>query len=147
MPAEIMDTVPLLKRLYDTMAEPVCARHGITRMELDILLFLANNPGYDTANALVRRRGLAKSHVSSSVKTLTARGWLTACYQDGNRKTVHLRLCAAARDAVAEGQATQRRFMAALLDGFSPAELAALDNVLLRMQQNLQAALQEKGTI
>ena len=35
------------KALYSVCMEPVCREHGITRTELDILLFLANNPKYE----------------------------------------------------------------------------------------------------
>ena len=33
-----------VKSLYTNCVEEVCTKHGITRMELDILLFLANQP-------------------------------------------------------------------------------------------------------
>ena len=36
-----------IKALYSKCIEEVCVKHRITRMELDILLFLTNNPRYD----------------------------------------------------------------------------------------------------
>ena len=65
-----------LKRAYDSVFRPVMARHGLTRNEVDVLLFLANNPGRDTAVELVELRGLAKSQVCRSVEALQARGML-----------------------------------------------------------------------
>ena len=50
---EVRTGMDLLKRAYDGALEPVCGRHGLTRMEMDVLLFLANNPEMDTASALV----------------------------------------------------------------------------------------------
>ena len=32
-----------VKTLYSEFVSPVCAKYGLTRIELDILLFLANN--------------------------------------------------------------------------------------------------------
>ena len=54
-------------KLYTRMELEVCARHGLTRLETDILLFLANNPAYDTAKDIVEVRMIAKSHVSASI--------------------------------------------------------------------------------
>lgn len=45
---------------YAQCVKPVCEAHGLTRMEFDILLFLANNPAYDTAADIVRIRMLTK---------------------------------------------------------------------------------------
>lgn len=47
----------LFKKIYDQSLEPVCKKYQLTRMELDILLFLANNPGYDTAKDIIERGG------------------------------------------------------------------------------------------
>ena len=74
MLAEYWESLPLFKRLYQEKLEPVCSEYSLTRMELNILLFLANNPVHDTATDIVEVRHLTKSHVSASVKTLQARG-------------------------------------------------------------------------
>ena len=59
---------------YAQCVKPVCEAHGLTRMEFDILLFLANNPVYDTAADIVRIRMLTKSHVSGALKRLETDG-------------------------------------------------------------------------
>ena len=65
-----------VKTLYSEFVSPVCAKYGLTRIELDILLFLANNTRYDTATDIVEVRFLAKSQVSAAIKNLEARGCL-----------------------------------------------------------------------
>ena len=80
MLSEYWEGLPLLKRLYQEKLEPVCSEYSLTRMEMNILLFLANNPAYDTATDIVEVRHLTKSHVSASVKTLQARGYLQRVY-------------------------------------------------------------------
>ena len=76
-----------VKTLYSEFVSPVCAKYGLTRIELDILLFLANNTRYDTATDIVEVRFLAKSQVSAAIKNLEARGCLRREYQLENRKT------------------------------------------------------------
>ena len=41
---DLWDGLSLFKKIYDQSLEPVCKKYQLTRMELDILLFLANNP-------------------------------------------------------------------------------------------------------
>ena len=86
MLSEYWEGLPLLKRLYQEKLEPVCSESSLTRMEMNILLFLANNPAYDTATDIVEVRHLTKSHVSASVKTLQARGYLQRVYLSGSRE-------------------------------------------------------------
>lgn len=82
-----------IKALYSKCVAGVCTKHGITRMELDILLFLVNNPCYDTATDMIETRFVSKSQVSVSIKLLEKRGYLRKEYVKDNRKTAHLKVC------------------------------------------------------
>ena len=80
----------------------------------------------------MEKRHLAKSHVSAGVDSLVSRGLLERSRQDGNRKTIHLRLTGQAEPIIEEGRAVQARYGQLLLDGFS---------VLERVGENVDAAL------
>ena len=41
---------------YTGLIDPVCKKYGLTQMEFNILLFLANNPECDTAAQIIRKR-------------------------------------------------------------------------------------------
>ena len=58
----------IVTSFYSQCVKPVCEKYGLTRMEFDILMFLSNNPEYNTASDIVRIRLLTKSHVSISLK-------------------------------------------------------------------------------
>ena len=131
------------KMLYSKFVSAICQRHGMTRAELDILLFLANNPCYDTAAEIVEIRYLAKTQVSASVKALEQRGMLFREYAHGNRKTVHLKLCEKAMPIVREGQLAQERFLAAILKDFSTCEIEALEDFSRRMQNNIDRLMED----
>ncbi|MBC8545908.1 winged helix-turn-helix transcriptional regulator [Clostridiaceae bacterium NSJ-31] len=138
---EFWNLLSLSKRLYDQSMQPVCEQFGVARMELDVLLFLANNPPYDTAKDIVERRRLTKSHVSTSVNSLIARGYLEPSFQQGNHKTVHLRICPAARELLACGQEAQSRFVASAFAGFRPEEIKEMGVRFGRIAENVRAAL------
>ena len=65
---------------YTGLIDPVCKKYGLTQMEFNILLFLANNPECDTAAQIIKKRAFTKSHVSMSVRSLEERGLLTGEY-------------------------------------------------------------------
>ena len=121
-----------IKTFYSRYVEEVCEKHEITRMELDILLFLANNPMYDTASDIVEVRYLSKSQVSVSIKMLEQRGFLKKAYADHNRKTVHLKIMDA------DGQTAQQAFMAAIFKGIPQKDLDAMKRCTAQMMENIK---------
>ena len=136
-----------IKALYAKCVDASCTAHDITRMELDILLFLANNPRYDTAADIVEIRYLSKSQVSSSIRLLEQRGFIRKEYTSKNRKSAHLKLCDAAADVVRDGQAAQEAFLAILLDGFSPEEMDSMQQYNKRIQHNIRTYLKEENHV
>ena len=66
-----LDTIQLAKKRYAQLLDPLCDTWDLNKTEVDILLFLANNPGLDRAADIVRIRHIAKSHVSLSVGNLS----------------------------------------------------------------------------
>ena len=53
---------------------PLSQRYHLSMREIDVLLFLANNPCYDTARDITEYRGISKSQVSQAVDLLTEQG-------------------------------------------------------------------------
>ena len=132
-------------KLYNGLFGPLLEKYQLTQLEIDILLFLANNPPYDTARDIVEKRHLAKSHVSAGVESLANQGLLERLRRDGNRKTIHLCLTSQAAPIVEEGRAVQLRYGRLLLDGFSEAEREQLFLFLERVGENVDAALSPGG--
>lgn len=133
-----------MKTLYSKCVGRVCKKYAMTRMELDILLFLANNPGYDTAAEIVEIRYLAKSQVSSSIKLLEEKGCLRKEYMPDNKKTAHLKICEAAIPVIADGREAQKKFIAALLKGFAREDIACMKRYTDHMMNNIREYLKEE---
>lgn len=141
---DLWDGLSLFKKIYDQSLEPVCKKYQLTRMELDILLFLANNPGYDTAKDIIERRRLTKSHVSMSLKDLERRDLVQKEYYPGNQKTAHLKLSSASVQMVAEGQQAQKKFFQTVFRDFNPEDVSRMEDYFDRMRKNMQNALKEE---
>ena len=73
---DYFDILGMAKKGYSKLLAPICEEYGLTRNELDVLLFLHNNPEYDRAVDIVNNRGLSKSHVSLSISGLEEKGLL-----------------------------------------------------------------------
>lgn len=133
-----------IKTLYSKCVGVVCVKHRITRMELDILLFLANNPVYDRATDIVEIRYLSKSQVSASIKTLEERGCLRKEYGEDNRKTAHLKICEKALPVIEDGQRAQEKFLEIMLRGLSREEENSLRQYFARILKNINDYLKEE---
>lgn len=136
---EIVAFMYMLKEGYTKAIQPICEKYKLTYAELDVLLFLANNPEYDTATDIVEKRCIAKSHVSASIKTLEARKYLERAFQNNNRRTIHLKICELAKEAIREGQEAQEFFYETVLKGFSKQDREKMQENLLRMLGNMEA--------
>ena len=86
IPTNMWEHQNAIKTLYAKCVGDVCGKHGITRIELDVLLFLANNRQFDTATDIVEVRYLSKSQVSAAVSRMEDCGYLRKEYAQANRK-------------------------------------------------------------
>ena len=130
-----------LRKLYGALFLPLLEEYKLSQLEADILLFLANNPQWDTARDIVEHRHLAKSHVSAGIDRLETRGYLERFPLPGNRKVLHLRLLPPAEPAVERGRALQRQYGQLLLDGLSEEERLQLRRLLDRVAENVDRAI------
>jgi len=137
----LLDMHLKLKRLYDQQLAPVMEKWQLTRMELDVLLFLQCHPQVTTAAQLVQQRALTKSHVSKAVEHLTACGYLTQQRDERNRRRINLTLTDKAAPILEEGRAAQEKFAAILNQGVDPADRDIFFRVARQVSDNVAAAL------
>lgn len=133
------------KTLYERMVLPVCREFGLTYMEFTVLMFLANNPQHDTAAQIVKIRRLTKSHVSVSLKGLQERGLVRGVYFPGNQKTLHLQLTEQAQPVVEAGKTAQKEFGDKLIRGFTPEEVAQLQHLIDKLNENMKQEEEMNG--
>ena len=132
------DTMARAQKGYARLLEPICKQWDLTRNELDVMLFLANNPDYDRAVDIVTHRGLAKSHVSMSVTNLESRGLLERIPDPSDRRTVHLKLTEKAREITDVGCRRQQQFMDYLHQGVTREQLELMKMFAQRVYENIQ---------
>ena len=135
--ADYFDNMLRGKKAYAHMIDPVCKKNKLTRNELDILLFLHNNPSFDRASDIVAKRGIAKSHVSMSVSSLEKRELILRKVDPEDRRTIHLILSPEAHEMAREGRDAQERYFCKLYEGLPPEEIAQWQKIIDKINMNL----------
>ena len=136
---DLLKFVYLLKESYAKAVNPVCVKYQLTFAEFDVLLFLANNPEYDTAKDIVEKRYLTKSQVSISIKSLEERKYLSRRYENNNRRTIHLGICSQAENVIQDGRRAQELFYKTALRGFSQEQVEDMKQNIIALNKNMEA--------
>ena len=140
----VLSYVQHYKKYYTAQFEAAAAQYGLNQLEIDILLFLHNNPELCTASDICRYRGLAKSNVSAAVERLRSRGVLTVSPAPDNRRQRILGFAPEALPMVDALADIQRRSMVPLMNGFTAEEQQAMQEYLRRVDENIQRLLEKE---
>ena len=86
-----------LAEAYEKVMQPLCKKLDMPKTALDVLMFLANNPEFNTAGDVCRYRNIKAALVSFHVEKLVEAGFVerqavkgdrrkgSACYKRGQR--------------------------------------------------------------
>ena len=108
-----------ITRYYEMKMAGVCEKYDLRQLEYDILMFLYNNPKYNTAADIVRIRKSTKSHVSTSLKVLEDRGLIERRVDPANKKRVTIHLLQMANEVIEDGKWAQKEFAQDMFDGLT----------------------------
>lgn len=140
---EMLQYASRFRRLYQKSFQPLGEEWGLSQLEMDMLLFLHNNPDRNTARDMVALRGFAKSNVSTAVDALERDGWLRVAPDPDSRRMKRLFLQPERQAAVTAMAQCQEWCFSAVLAGFTKEELAGLRELMLRLDANVRHALGE----
>lgn len=133
-----------LLRLYDKMLKKVCMEHDLTVIEADVISFLQNNPGKDTAADIVELRLLSKGAVSKAVESLLQKSLLERIPDTEDRRRIHLKLKPEAGPVTESIDEVREEFLNTVLDGFTKEELEAHAQFFQRLFANTKKAMERR---
>ena len=128
---------------YSAVCRPLCRELKLTQTAFDILLFLANNPGHDTASDIVELRRIKANLVSVNVNRLVEEGYLRRESIPGDRRKTRLVCTDKALPIIDRGRALQAQFIDRLLSGMSEEQRQAFSDAVSAIDRNLDQLLQE----
>ena len=118
--------------------EGTYAKYQLRQLEYDILMFIYNNPEYNTAADIVRIRKSTKSHVSISLKVLEDRGFIERRVDKDNKKHVTIHLLQLANKVIEDGKWAQKEFAQDMFEGLSEEEIKVFMNVFQKVYENAE---------
>ena len=125
------------REAYSAFMAPLSRELGMAQTALDILLFLANNPGMDTARDICAYMHLKPGIVSFHVDNLVREGLLERRPSPIDRRRCPLACTAQANPVLMRGKQMQKEFSQKLTQGLSPQELEACMHCLDVFERNL----------
>ena len=123
---------------YHAVIAPLCEKTQLPPAAVDILLFLANNPGHDTAAAVCRMRGLKPGIVSFHVDRLVTEGYLLRQGVPGDRRKTMLLCTEKAAPIIAQGRVLQHSFAEQLASGLSEEDLEHFRRYITVFDRNIE---------
>lgn len=138
---QMLSRVQQFNKLYRKLQSSVCDKYDLSHVELDVILFLYNNPEYDTAKDIVELRCIAKSYVSKAVDLLIKKELINTLEDKRDRRIIHLKLQDKSQDIVEEGKLIQNNFFEIIYKNISQKERESHQKILDQMVRNIREVL------
>ena len=134
-----------LEDAYAAQMRSLCKETGVAQTAMDILLFLHNNPGYDTARDICTYRHLKPSIVSFHVDNLVQQGYLERQDIPEDRRKCRLVCTDKAAPVIRRGRAVQETFSRQLTEGLTPEELEICFRCFTVFGENMTRLTDRRG--
>lgn len=141
---DIYTAVRRFETAYASAMCPLAEQLSMAQPAVDILLFLANNPGRDTARDICTYRKLKPAIVSFHVDKLAREGYLLRQAVPGDRRKCRLVPTEKAAPVIAQGRALQERFSRQLVRGLTAEDAAHFERCLTIIGDNMTAIAEDR---
>lgn len=126
---------------YCIRCNPICRELGMPQTAFDILMFLANNPNYNTAKDIVELRGLKANLVSVNVERLVREGFLDRREFPGDRRKTSLFCTEKAQPAIVRGRELQNGFFEDIFRDVDEESRENFRRVMEAIERNLNSIM------
>ena len=130
---------------YTTVMRPLTVELKMAQPAVDILLFLANNPGMDSARDICTYRHLKPSIGAFHVDNLVRQGYLERQDIPGDRRKCRLVCTDKAAPVIQRGRAVQEAFSRQLTEGLTPEELEICFRCFTVFGENMTRLTDRRG--
>lgn len=136
MPIKLFEMINNIMYIHDEQFRPLCRQTRMPQTALNILMFIANNPDYATANNISKIRKIKPSLISFHIDRLVECGYVTRQDVSGDRRKVFLSCTDKALPIIKQGRKLQQQFGKLMLDGLTREQLDNLRYCLLLIDEN-----------
>ncbi|MDO4278340.1 MAG: MarR family transcriptional regulator [Lachnoclostridium edouardi] len=144
---DFLMTLRCVIKFHEGMMKHVCSQYNLSLIEANIIAFLHNNPGKDTAKDIVELRMLSKGNVSQAVESLIQKSLLQRAGDAKDRRKVHLTLLPKSAPITQTIKSMQRNFYQELFQGISLEEQKLFLHINRRLMANSQTAMKGRDLL
>lgn len=134
---EVLMAIQAVSKQFRRRIRQIGDRYGLTQIEANILSFLTNNPGRDTASDIIELRGFSKAIVSQGIESLVRKELVTRREDPSDRRITHLSLTGKSAPITAALQKERQLFQEQCFCGFSNQEKQSYLELTDRIVSNL----------
>lgn len=141
--SSVLELAECSMQAYEKVCRPLCQELGMAQTGFDILMFLANNPQYQTARDIVSVRRLKANLVSFHVEKLVQEGFLVRQNVQGDRRKIALVCTKKAQPVIERGRKVQELFQEKMMQGISREMLEMMRQMVKITKGNVERILTE----
>ena len=128
---------------YGSRCQSLCQNLRMPQTAFDILMFLANNPNYNTARDIVEIRGIKANLVSVNVNKLVQEGYLERQPVAGDRRKIRLAATPKAQPIIEQGRTLQNSFLKDIFSDVDEQAREEFSRTVKTIQKNLDRMIEE----
>lgn len=135
---EFNQTIYQFNKQYQSLLSAIADKHALTSVEVEILLFLSNNPGYNRAIDIVSYRKIAKSFVSKALELLQAKKLIILTQDPKDKRSNLISLTEKALPITKDAKTGQNEFYADIFKNLSYDDEINLKRIMQLINLNLK---------
>jgi len=135
---DILSAGAKARNIFDRSCRPLCKKYGINQTGMDVIMFLASHPEFNTARDICNHQGLKSGLTSVVLEQLLHKGLLVRTDDPWDGRVKRLSLTEEAQPIVDEGTVLQKSFMDQLGDGIDSTEFDRFWVLVERLIVNIE---------
>ena len=129
------------KKLLENKINSIQEKYGLRKVDIEVLYYLSNCGGKDTARDIKEEMNLTKGHISQAVDRMQKMNIIEQVTDKEDRRYIHLQPTEYARTLMQEIMLVWDELNQSIFAGITEEEQQVLKNVALKIRNNLEKEL------
>ncbi len=131
------------KKLYEKKLCKIYEKYDLRKIDMEIIVYLANCGSEDTARDIANTNMFTKGHISQSVKRLNELGFISITQDEKDMRVQHLKLTGNVEPMIMELKEEKDKVAACVFSGVTDEENKVLANIFEKMCSNIMKEMNE----
>ncbi|MBE5953056.1 MAG: winged helix-turn-helix transcriptional regulator [Lachnospiraceae bacterium] len=137
MESIIFTNISKYKKLYEKKLCNTYEKYDLRKIDMEIIIYLANCGNEDTARDIANTNMFTKGHISQSVKRLSDMGYVSIVHDEKDMRVQHLKLTDKVRPMIDEMVQQKSEMEKCVFAGVTEEESETMKRVFEKMCANI----------